>query len=670
MDCKRKYPRTSLTYDQLFTSITDICADQSARWRIGDRVQIEHYLAQCPELLSDPKCFLELIHLEIALRTKAGDSPSLSQYLRRFPQHAELLRGSWSQTQTTLTRVQLNVPSSRELDGAKKTIGEEARSSEFSLTLPGIELFEKLGEGGMGVVYRARDIRLDQPRAIKVIRSGPFASKESQDRFNREARAVARLNHPGVVRIHSLGEHHETLYICMEFVDGGSLQALLAKGPLEIPQAAELVRDMALAVHHAHVNRVLHRDLKPANVILSKDGRPKISDFGLAKLLDTDDELTQTGAVMGTPAYMAPEQADGRMADLDERTDVWSLGAILYECLTGAPPFKGVDRNETMELVRKHPPTHIRKLRPETPLPLEAICLQCLEKRIDRRYATAFDLAADLQSFRDGKPTQAGSTASLRGLRRRQIVIAGVLLACLTVAAVLYFLGDWLRPGIPDSKGATTLETANERLEPDQWHPLLTKIPTRLEWPAGATMEYKPSERELDISSCAGLGLNAFGETNAKRYRLRVNISQTPFTGNIGVFFGCRETKTDGGHKRVFQILEIRAKPDSQPAQKQLIWKTFELTFDSEGNVLGRIANDNGRHSRPLQISPSGNSLEIAIGPGRLEAVIWENVNLTEMRDGIENDPIPFDPTGQFGIYTNNSSGVFKNAQYFFHEEP
>jgi serine/threonine-protein kinase len=326
-----------------------------------------------------------------------------------------------------------------------------AQPAAPALSLPGLELYEKLGQGGMGVVYRARDVRLDRPRAVKVIRRSPFGGDEARERFSREAKAVARLDHAGVVRIYALGEHEDTLYICMELLEGGSLQGRLSRGPLEVRAAADLVRQLALAVQHAHENRVLHRDLKPGNVLLTADGTPKVSDFGLAKLLDADDGLTQTGAVLGTPSYMAPEQAEGRQSEVSERTDVWALGAILYECLTGRPPFRGETRSRTLRQVTWAEPVPPRQLRAEVPADLEAVCLKCLEKRPERRYVTAAELAADLQDWLDGKPTRArpprGPRRLLRALRRRPraaLLVGLVLLAA--VGAMFAYLGHPDRP--------------------------------------------------------------------------------------------------------------------------------------------------------------------------------------------------------------------------------
>jgi serine/threonine-protein kinase len=423
--------------------LSQLRADQSARWQRGERVLVEQYLTEFPVLAGDPEALLDLIHAEIIHRLQSGDRPSLDDYLRRFPAHAEAVR-RWLLAASAGEDPKTTAPE-------VGTIGPDAAPLSVP-ALPGFELYEKLGEGGMGVVYRARDLRLDQPRAIKVIRAGPFAGRDAHDRFEREAKAVARLDHPGVVRIYALGEHAELLYICMEFLEGGSLKARLARGPLEVRAAAGLVRQLALAVEHAHANRVLHRDLKPANVLLAADGTPKVADFGLAKLLDSNEELTHTGAVMGTPAYMAPEQAEGRPRDINVQTDVWALGVVLYECLVGRPPFKGECRSETLDLVKTQPPVALRQLRPEVPAELEAICLKCLEKEAERRYATAADLAADLQAWLDGKAPAIRPARGLRrlarGIRRRWrlTTAAAVVLLAALVAGLLTYLKHPDRP--------------------------------------------------------------------------------------------------------------------------------------------------------------------------------------------------------------------------------
>ena len=437
---------SSLTPESRSQLLSHLRAEQSARWGRGERARVEQFLEQYPDLAGDTDVLVGLITSEILLRLENGDQPDLQEYLERFPGHSEALLRAWQQLQLLNPQLASHGGAPDTTAAEEPTAGPYRRAAP-PLSLPGLELHEKLGEGGMGVVYRARDVRLDRPRAVKLIRAGACAGQDAHDRFNREARAVARLDHPGVVRIYSLGEHEDHLYICMEFLEGGNLQTRLRQGPLEVRAAAELVRQLALAVQHAHESRVLHRDLKPANVLLGADGAPRVADFGLAKLLDADDDLTQTGVVMGTPSYMAPEQAEGRSRDVGEQTDVYALGAILYECLAGKPPFRGETRSETMELVKKQPAASLRQFRVEVPAELDAICLKCLEKQPAKRHATAAELAAELQDWLDGKPARARSGRGWpglpRGVRRRPLltVVAGVvILTALTAGLLGYFV--------------------------------------------------------------------------------------------------------------------------------------------------------------------------------------------------------------------------------------
>jgi serine/threonine-protein kinase len=442
----------SLTPESRSLLLSHLRADQSERWQRGERVDVEYYLGEHPQLADDPEAVFALIHSELIHRLDGGEQPSLDDYLHRFPSHSDGLRRWWPQWRLIHPELcRENVSSLSTIpDAPPASARVEAWRSPPSL--PGLELEGKLGEGGMGVVYRARDIRLAQPRAVKLISKGLLAGDEARDRFNREARAAARLDHEGVVRVYSLGEHEDVLYICMELLEGGNLQARLGQGPLEIRQAADLVRQLALAVQHAHDNWVLHRDLKPANVLLGSAGTAKVADFGLAKLLDVDDGLTRTGIVMGTPSYMAPEQTEGRQEQVTERTDVYALGAILYECLTGRPPFKGDTHSATLEQIKTRPPLGPCRLRPEVPAELEAICLKCLEKQPHQRPATAGELAGHLQDWLDGKPGRIRPVRGLRrllvGMRRRPglSVCAGLVLVAAVAAALL---GYSLHPDRP-----------------------------------------------------------------------------------------------------------------------------------------------------------------------------------------------------------------------------
>jgi serine/threonine protein kinase len=285
--------------------------------------------------------------------------------------------------------------------------------------VPGYEMLEELGRGGMGVVYRARQLSLKRLVALKLIRDGALAGPEQRARFRIEAEAAARMRHANVVAIYEVGEHQGRPYFAMEFVDGPTLERHLAGQPQPVRQAAELLRTLALAVQHAHTLNVVHRDLKPANILLSADGAPKISDFGLAKRLDSQSTaLTQEGAVVGTPGYMAPEQAGGRTKGIGPATDVFALGALLYQVLIGRPPFLANSWQHAIEQVLHDEPQPPARLRPDVPEDLETICLKCLEKDPARRYASAADLANDLGRFLEGKAVAAVPVSPVERLAR------------------------------------------------------------------------------------------------------------------------------------------------------------------------------------------------------------------------------------------------------------
>ncbi len=297
-------------------------------------------------------------------------------------------------------------------------------------TIPGYQIHAKLGGGGMGIVYRAWQESPGRLVAVKMIRAGDLARSADLARFRSECEALARLRHPHVVPIHEVGDVQGRPYFTMEFVAGGSLDAKLASTPLPSNRAAELVELLAHAVSAMHQLDIVHRDLKPANVLLapSDDPRaiplgdgpanvrpfePKIADFGLAKLCDADSGQTQSGAILGTPSYMAPEQAAGRTNEVGPAADVYALGAILYETLTGRPPFRGATRQETLAQVCADEPVPPSRLRPGVPRDLETICLKCLEKEPSQRFTSARTLAEDLRHFLDAEPLEHARPPSL-----------------------------------------------------------------------------------------------------------------------------------------------------------------------------------------------------------------------------------------------------------------
>jgi tetratricopeptide (TPR) repeat protein len=306
----------------------------------------------------------------------------------------------------------------------------------------GYEILDLLGKGGMGVVYKAQQVRLKRLVALKMILSGSHAVGEQKARFQAEAEAVARLQHPNIVQVYEVGEEEGRPFFSLEFVDGGSLDKKLAGTPLLARTAAQLVETLSRAMEAAHRRGIVHRDLKPANVLLAGGPdvpvevcAPKITDFGLAKMFDADSAQTASGDILGTPSYMAPEQAAGRTREIGPVSDVYALGAILYECLTGRPPFRAAILMETLEQVRYQEPVPPSRLQPKVPRDLETICLKCLEKQPSRRYGSARALADDLKRFLNGEPIQARRVRlwerAAKWVRRRPTaaVLLGVLIA-------------------------------------------------------------------------------------------------------------------------------------------------------------------------------------------------------------------------------------------------
>src|SRR5437868_1621748 len=271
----------------------------------------------------------------------------------------------------------------------------------------GYEVEAVLGRGGMGVVFRARHLRLNRPVAVKTVLDGGYAGPRERERFQREAEAVAALRHPNVVQIYDVGEEGGRPYLAMELVEGGNLAQKLAGTPQPARPAAALVATLAGAVQAAHDAGIVHRDLKPANVLMAAGCSPKITDFGLARRLEGDAGLTQSGVPVGTPSYMAPEQARGQTNAVGPAADVYALGAILYECLTGRPPFRAATAAETIQQVISQEPAPPSRLNDKVPRDLDTICLKCLYKEPDRRYASAAALAEDLRRFGEGRPIRA-----------------------------------------------------------------------------------------------------------------------------------------------------------------------------------------------------------------------------------------------------------------------
>jgi serine/threonine-protein kinase len=408
--------------ERLAALLTLVHIDLERRLKAGEAIRVETYLRRYPELESAPEAVPDLAVAEYRLRRRREPELTPADYLARFPRYAALLQARFDALGGPEAARPPTCPQAKpETQPTPATAGGTATGTWPEV--PGYELLAELGRGAFGVVYQARQRRLGRVVALKVLRDGALADAEQRARFQAEAEVVARLHHPNVVQIYEVGESEGRPFFAMEWVDGGSLAERLGGKPQPARAAAQLVETLARAVHAAHQRNVVHRDLKPGNVLLTQDGTPKVTDFGLAKRMDAAAGLTKSNAIMGTPPYMAPEQAQARTRDIGPVTDVYALGAILYELLTGRPPFRAETDYDTLLLVVNEDPVPPRRLQPKVPRDLETICLKCLAKAAKKRYASALDLAKDLRRFQAGEPIAArpvGRGERLWSLCRRQ----------------------------------------------------------------------------------------------------------------------------------------------------------------------------------------------------------------------------------------------------------
>ncbi|MBC7821214.1 MAG: protein kinase, partial [Planctomycetaceae bacterium] len=467
-----------------------------ARWQRGERVGIEVLGEPFDQVQDNDEQLLDLLYHEVLIREEFGHEPDVDEFVARFPKIEDRLRRQfevhaavdqdWRGDGFELTDAELLGQLHQQTIGADGRTSRLIRMTADLSAPPGYELIDELGRGGMAIVFKARQQSLNRLVALKMILAGQFATEQALARFRQEAQAVAQLQHAGIVQIHEVGEHQGLPFLSLEYVPGGTLQQTLNGRPLPDETAARLIESLARTMHFAHERGVIHRDLKPANVLLTNHpkrerGRsfqdapssqssgasalapgyglqqtlpldeslldttpdttlspPKISDFGLARLLNGDSDLTTTGQVIGTPSYMAPEQAGESNLATSPAPDVYSLGAILYETLTGRPPFQAATILQTLEQVRGQEPVPPRQLQPRLPVDLETICLKCLEKSPARRYPTALALADDLSRFLNHEPITARPSGMIERSRKwihRRPAVA-VLLTLIVVLTI------------------------------------------------------------------------------------------------------------------------------------------------------------------------------------------------------------------------------------------
>lgn len=440
-------------------SLDDAIDELQISWSRQQCICVEDLLKKHPALSQNNNAVLDLIYAEVLLCEEKGQVADEADYVRRFPDLKEEIARQF-QLHRALGEAsdQAELPTATGGMTMPEIAPTEAQPPHRFPQIAGFEILEIAGRGGSGVAYRAFDQRLKRVVAIKLLHSMASQDSVQRQRLVREAEAAASLVHPSIVQVHQIGENNGDPYLVLEFVDGRSLAEALQEGPLSVDKAIDVVSQTAEAIDYAHNSGIIHRDLKPANVLLDKDENPHVCDFGLARQIESEFTLHATGDVMGTPAYMPPEQARGENATI--ASDVYSLGAVLYQCLTGRPPFLASTPWEIMTQVMTDDPPTIRQLNSALPRDLETICCVALHRLPNRRYSSAGILANELERFRKGEPIQARPTGRIEKfwkLCKRHPAIATLVSVSLISLTALAIVSTVSTERVSEALGETKL---------------------------------------------------------------------------------------------------------------------------------------------------------------------------------------------------------------------
>jgi serine/threonine-protein kinase len=633
------------------------------RIHAGDDCRAEEFFARCPALAESADLAIDLIYAEFTARCDTGPPPDRGEYYRRFPAWRRELERQFAVDEVLQEPLEVRVLHITGADG----VAEE------------YHVLSEVCNNRTGSVVKARHVRLDRVVAVKTCPAGDAADAAW---FHAGAQAQARLQHPNILPVFAVGESAEGLpCFAMAFAEGGSLAQRIDGKPQPPAEAVRVVRTLAEAMGYAHDEGVVHRDLKPANVVLSADGTVQVTDFGLARRLDAPGGQSKTGDLLGTPPYMAPEQAVGRTRDVGPLSDVYALGAILYELLTGRPPFQGKTVVETLQHVVKRPPVRPRRLQRGVPRALESICLKCLEKRPRRRYASARALADDLRRWEQGQRPRAHApfARAARFLRRHAVPVA-VLAVLLTAAATASLAGYLSHPERAWERIARQLGENGEVTLIGATGP-----PSYRTWEAvgdGRQKEQLAADGTFQITSERGCLLCLVRDPQHPRYRLRATIrhdqSFWKLSSRVGVYFaygpwtaadpdpcygvvmfdGCETSMLPRGSPVEMMLCRLKA-PEStvprtagRPAYIPVLWKAqpdwFQLTVDIAPEQV-RIAicrdGDPADKSRTTEVSWQIIQKE--------RAKLFRDVLAPDLADAYR---------GALGLYVVNGTASFRNV--------
>lgn len=664
---------TLKTHD-LSRLLSHVCAQLWQRIRTGEDGHVEDYLQQYPALAERQECVLRMARVEMLARRRNGQSCPSDEWLRRFPQWTDGLRALFATDPVspgaTPTR---GTPTSPEGDHSGPSFDKYPVVGDY-------ELLEELGHGGMGVVYRARHCTLGRIVALKTLRNRERPTTEELERFCREARAISQLHHPHVVPLFEFGRHQGCPFYTMTLIPGGSLASQKERFRGDIRSAIGLIEKIARGVAHAHDHGLVHRDIKPSNVLMDADGEPLVSDFGLVRFLEATTELTRTGQELGTPAYMAPEQIHGRSEEISQRTDVWALGVLAYEVITGQRPFHGRDRRETEDRILQSEPVTPSDACPSVDRDLEAILLHCLEKDPKRRYSTAGELADDLQRWQAGalpsvRPMNWGRRR-LRSLRRHPWRVAALLLLLLAAGTIPFL--------IPNDPPITP---------PPEPRNLLAEYDATLR--AGGQVVLVPEHgpppwsewtlRHGNVVETGPGGVFTFGDDGATqlmllptppvdRYRFTAEVChvQARTTGKVGLFFLDAKRMTRPGTAHVFATWTFNDPPPNRALKTSKPFVTLFVRRFQDGMDRSESYAPVGRTFAPtaggwheLRVDVVADAVRCSFDGQFVGAAPFTTLGPLFKQAAALEPPVEVElsPRGGLGLFTLWSTASFRNVR-------
>lgn len=660
----------------------------------GQDYHAETVLNAFPALASDPHRALELIVLEFQYRRELGQNPNPRDWYERFPHWSEQLRARLEESPSSAPDC-----SQRETPALRTSSYSDANQRtvvDLDLDVPVLgrhEILEEIGRGGMGVVYRARDLVLERVVALKVIRSGSLASAEEVRCFYREARSAAQLRHPNIVPIYGMGLHHGQHCFTMALFPRGSLSQHLRDYRYDIRAAVGLAAKVARAVQTAHERDIIHRDLKPGNILLDERGEPVVSDFGLAKQVEAGVTQTLADHPIGTPAYMAPKQA--RCEAATAASDIWSLGVILYELLTGRRPFTGGGADAVKQRVLEADPDSPRRLRPDLPRDLETIVLKCLAKEPARRYGSAAELADELERWLAGEPIWTRPESRWQRVRRRMRAKRSVP-AWLLVALLFFSIGvagawalvAYFSPEARERRRQDQVLTALQHelaegrsvtlvgpVGPPKWYLWRTQkgrapLPESKRWP-------------LNLESLQGpLLLELLPDPQQVSYRLSADVQPDGEIMEVGLYFACEELATPAGPEQCFGLFRLFFKNLVATSAELRLVGLYEMDANGE-NLRQEIELPSNRQAGFLPTVPPPPAseetlwrrIEVHVTPievkafcnGRLMGIYLVSNDQKKIAKAWRNlhpvaSPIPaFPPRGGLGLFIVRGPANFRN---------